>query len=338
MSRALVILCVIAAGAATTQQERLDAIRHAKVWSAADVRSKNLQAGPQSALAFAPGETVNCDFVDQSHGKGSTPKFHCKLASGRELKVRYGRTNGEVYAQVAATRLLWALGFPANAMYPVKVVCRGCPADPFNAKAPAAGSAPVTFDPATIDEAAPGTTIETEPDDGWAWKELDLVDERAGGATPAERDALKLLAVLIQHSSNKSINQRIVCSNPPSCSQTTMMIADVGKTFGKANLGNDDAKGAVNFKEWSGEPVWKDANSCVGNLNRTWSGSMSNPPISESGRQFLSGLLNQLSDAQLRDLFEVARFTERDPSATVAQWVEAFKHKRAEIANRKCAA
>jgi hypothetical protein len=75
-------------------------------------------------------------------------------------------------------------------MYPVKVVCRGCPADPFNGKAPAAGSAPVTFDPATIDEAAPGETVETKPDEGWSWKELDLVDERAGGATRAERQGV----------------------------------------------------------------------------------------------------------------------------------------------------
>jgi hypothetical protein len=217
-------------------------------------------------------------------------------------------------------------------------VCRGCSADPFNIAPPPAGSAPVTFDPATIDEPAPGLTIETKPDEGWSWRELDLVDERAGGATRAERDALKLLAVLIQHSSNKSINQRIVCANPPSCSQTSMMIADLGKTFGQANAGNNDAIGAANFKEWSGEEIWKGATACVGNLHWTWSGSLSDPMIGEPGRKLLADLLNQLSDAQLRDLFEASRFTVRDPSATVAQWVDAFKQKRAEIANRKCPA
>jgi len=29
--------------------------------------------------------------------------------------------------EVAATRLLWALGFPADGMYPVRVICRGTP-------------------------------------------------------------------------------------------------------------------------------------------------------------------------------------------------------------------
>ena len=335
MTRALILCSVIALGAAAPVQ-RLDAIRHAKVWTATDVKSMNLKTGPAGPQAFAAGATVTCDFVDKPHGKGSTPKFHCKLPSGREIKVRYGKENGEVYAHVAATRLLWALGFPANQMYPVKVVCRGCPADPFTAKAPIGESAPVTFDPATIDEQAPGTTVETKPDEGWSWKELDLVNEASGGATRAERDALKLLAVFIQHSSNKAINQRIVCVNPPSCSQSLMMIADLGKTFGKANAGNDDTTGAVNFAGWSGESIWKHSSGCVGNLHWTWSGSLSDPAIGEPGRKLLVDRLNQLTDAQIRDLFEVARFTDRDRTATVAQWVEAFKTKRAEITNRQC--
>lgn len=335
MSRALVLLLAVAAVSAAPNP-RLDAIRHAKVWAATDVKSMNLRTGPQGSGAFAPGETITCDFVNQSHGSGSTPKFHCKLPSGRELKVRYGKQNGEVYAQVAATRLFWALGFPANRMSPVKVICRGCPADPFEGKPPPAGSAPVTFDPATIDEAAPGTTIETKPDEGWKWKELDLINESAGGATRAERDALKLLAVFIQHSSNKSINQRIVCVNPPACSATQMLIADLGKTFGKANMGNDDATGAANFSAWSREKIWKDASGCVGNLHWTWSGSLSDPVIGEGGRKLLSDRLNQLSDAQLRDLFDVARFQDRDPTATIVQWIDAFKRKRAEISGRAC--
>ena len=41
--------------------------------------------------------------------------------------MKYGGTNGEVYGEVLATRLLWVLGFGADAMYPVNVICRGCP-------------------------------------------------------------------------------------------------------------------------------------------------------------------------------------------------------------------
>src|SRR6478672_7854067 len=108
MVRLLVVLCVVVLGGGPVQQQpeqRLNAIHHAKVWTATDVASKDLKAGPQGPKAFAPGALVNCTFFDESHGSGSTPKFHCMLPDGpigREIKVRYGRQNGEVYAQIAA--------------------------------------------------------------------------------------------------------------------------------------------------------------------------------------------------------------------------------------------
>jgi hypothetical protein len=321
----------------TTKEQRAEAIRHATVWTATDVRAMNLKTGPRGADAFTRGQTVTCTFVPKKHGRGSTLKFDCAMPSGREIKVRYGGTNGEVYAQVAATRLLWALGFAANRMYPVRVVCRGCAPNPFKDQAPADASATVTFDPATIDEKADGRTLETKPDEGWSWSELDQVDERAGGATTAQRDALKLLAVFIQHSSNKAINQRLVCLDPPRCNRSQLIVADLGKTFGRANALNHDDTAAVNFKEWSRTPIWKGASgACVGYLAWTFSGSLSDPHISEPGRKFLADLLVQLSDAQIQDLFEVARVTQRDSGATVADWVRAFKAKRDEIANRRC--
>jgi len=315
---------------------RLEAIHHAQVWKATNVRSMDLQAGPQGPEAFKPNETVTCDFVERPHGRGSTPKFSCVTASGHELKVRYGKTNGEVYAQVAATRLLWALGFWANRMYPVKVACAGCPADPFKDRHAAAPANITTFDPATIDVKPDGETVETKPDEGWSWDELDQVDEKAGGAPRAQRDALTLLAVLMQHSSNKAINQRVLCLDPPGCAHTVMMISDVGKTFGRANALNNDDRAAVNFKEWSRQPIWNGSTGCVGDLPRSWSGTLRNPQVGEAGRRFLSDLLAQLTDTQLHDLFEVSRFTERDPTATIDDWVNAFKHKRTEIANRHC--
>lgn len=325
-----------AANNPVTHQRRLDAIRHAQVWKPTTVRSMNLKAGPQGSPAFAPHQTVNCNFVERPHGRGSTPKFACATASGDELKVRYGNTNGEVYAQVAATRLMWALGFFANRMYPVKVMCAGCPADPFKDLRAAPRSKITTFDPATIDVKVDGDTIETKPDEGWSWVELEQVDENAGGASRTQRDALKLLAVLMQHSSNKAINQRIVCLDAPACTHTVMMISDTGKTFGRANALNKDDVAAVNFKEWSQQPIWHGDTGCVGDLPGSWSGTLHDPQVSEAGRKFLSGLLAQLSDAQLHDLFEVARFTDRDRTATIDDWVNAFKHKRDEIANRHC--
>jgi hypothetical protein len=360
-----------------TEKERLDAIRGAQVWTATDIPSMDVNVGPKASDGFAAGDRVTCDYVQHSKGSGSTPKFRCKTADGDELKVRYGDRNGEVYAQVAASRLLWALGFGANRMVPVKVSCRGCPWDPFATEHKEAGQPEaILFDPATIDIKMEGKTLEAKLDEGWAWPELDKVDEKAGGAPLAERDALKLLAVMIQHTDSKGSNQRLLCLDkefakaekksakkadgskadesaaaepaataevavdaPEKCAHPFMMLTDVGKTFGRANAGNRDEPGAVNFKAWSRSPVWKDPEKpgCVGNLPGSMSGTLDNPRISEDGRKFLADLLAKLTDSQLHDLFTVSRFTRRDPSATVDDWVNAFKHKRDEIANRTCA-
>jgi hypothetical protein len=145
---------------------------------------------------------------------GSTPKFACVVPPDDELNVKYGKGNGEVYAEVAAARLFWALGFGAERMHPVRVDCKGCP--------------------------------------------------------------------------------------PPILHDT-----DVASVERKLTL--------------------------------------ENPRISEEGRQFLANLLAQLTDAQLHDLFEVARFPQRwdrrenpENAATVDQWVDAFEKKRDTIVNHHC--
>ena len=79
-------------------------------------------------------------------------------------------------------------------------------------------------------------------------------------------------------------------------------------------------------------------------MPRSVTGSLENPRISEAGRKFLAERLLQLTDAQLHDLFDVARFPDRiypdgktaDRVGTVDQWVDVFKRKRNEIASVTC--
>jgi hypothetical protein len=333
-----------------TREARLETIRRAQVWMPTEIASMDLRAGPKNREEFAAAETVACDFVEHSRGNGATPKFWCAITPEDVVKVRYREHNGHVYAQVAATRLLWALGFGADRAYPVKVICRDCPLDPWESLRKESGQPPaILFDPATIDRNMAGKTLETKPDQGWAWKELDSVDEAAGGAPLAQRDALKLLAVFVQHTDTKPSNQRLLCLDKQSglatpengaCTHPFMMIPDLGTTFGHANTFNRDAPGSVNFQNWSQTPIWKRQEkgngNCIGNLPGSVTGTLDNPRISEAGRKFLADLLVQLSDTQLRDLFDVARFTRRDPKASIEDWVQAFKHKRDEIVNRTC--
>jgi hypothetical protein len=121
------------------------------------------------------------------------------------------------------------------------------------------------------------------------------------------------------------------------------MINDLGLTFGRANALNSGGDASVNFERWTKTPVWRDGERCTGNLEKSVTGTLDRPVISEAGRAFLADLLMQLSDAQLHDLFDVAQFPLRSigvkpdkPMITTDQWVEAFKQKRDEIVNRSC--
>ena len=319
---------------------RADAIARAQVWTPTQISAVDIRRGPGGRRQFAFREAVTCDWVDKKLA-GHSPKFAC-ASHGDELKVKFGGNNAEVYAEVAATRLLSALGFGADRMYPVQVICRGCPeALPGVVRS----NGDRVFDPAAVERKMPGR--ELKPDSSWAWSELDHVQETRGGASAAQRDALKLVAVLLQHTDSKPEQQRIVCredkSSSPACAQPFMMINDLGLTFGGANLLNANSK-AMNLVAWAATSIWKSNAGCVGNLSRSVTGTLADPVISEGGRAFLADLLLQLSDDQITALFETSRVTLRlrDPEnvrsgfSTVAEWVDVFKRKRVEIAARRC--
>jgi hypothetical protein len=334
---------------------RLQAIARAQVWSTVNVRSMDIRTGPQGKGAFPFQGTVTCDYVPKQLAGGS-PKFAC-MAGSDELKVKYsspatgfiaGQSNAEVFGEVAATRLLWALGFGADRMYPVRVICRKCPS---TLGGVARENDERLFDPATIERKMTGK--EFEPDSSWSWTELDAVDQQHGGAPLAHRDALKLLAVFLQHTDTKPQQQRLMCldervpaEGPTAlCERPFMMVSDLGLTFGRANLTNANGQG-MNYVAWAATPVWKEGSAgCVGDLSKSFTGTLKDPVISEAGRAFLAGLLMQLSDDQIRALFEVSRVTLRlrDPAkaksgfATVEEWTDVFKRKRAEIVERRCA-
>jgi hypothetical protein len=244
---------------------RRDLIRRAQVWSPTDIPTANLRLGPQNGRGFGPNETVSCTFVRHVQ-RGHSPKFHCRLLDGSIVKVKYGAGNGEVYGEVMATRLLWALGFGADGQYPVTVVCTGCSADPW--RDPDVRNGTRIFDPAIIERPLAGTVIETREGSGWRWPELATTNEMEGGAPLAQRDALTLLAVFMQHTDNKPEQQRIVCIDATpatNCATPLLYLHDVGLTFGAANVFNRNSIGAANLGKWAEEPIWKHRQRCVGN-------------------------------------------------------------------------
>lgn len=325
---------------------RRGVIARAQIWKPTSIAAMDLRAGPQLKGAFRFRATVTCDYVHRKVS-GQSPKFICAIGADDEVKVKFGGTNGEVFGEVLATRLFWALGFGADAMYPVDVICRRCPSSFGGIERPNHES---RFDPAVIERKMPGREWPPDGPPGWSWREFIEVEPDAGGAPKAQRDALTLLAVFIQHTDSKPEQQRIACTGhardraPESCDDPFLLIDDLGMTFGRASHTNADTTSGVNLIAWRQTPVWKNTAGCAGNLRKSFKGTLENPTISEEGRRFLADLLVQLTDDQIRDLFEVARVNLRlrnpgDPSsgfATIDEWVDAFKDKRAQIVERRC--
>src|SRR5204863_20326 len=148
------------------------------------------------------------------------------------------------------------------------------------------------FDPAAIERPMPGDEMEYSAGSGWSWVDLNSVDTSLGGAPLAHRDALKLLAVFIQHTDSKPAQQRLVCldkvlakaidkvmdesPNDVRCEHPFMMLNDLGLTFGKANAFNRNQPGSVNLKAWAEMKVWKEERGCIGNLPKSMTGTLEN--------------------------------------------------------------
>ena len=198
------------------------------------------------------------------------------------------------------------------------------------------------FDPAAVERPIPGSAIEVPGLEGWAWPELDKVNPRAGGAPRAHVDALKLLAVFVQHSDSKPEQQDLICApggvkrdraGNETCTSPWLVVKDLGATFGTATALNNSK---MNLDDWSGARIWREGAPCVGDLSRSLTGSLENPRISEAGRKFLASRLLLLRDQQIRDLFRAAMAERR--GGTIDDWVRVFKRKRDEIVKARCPA
>lgn len=337
---------------AVAPSTRLAYLKRAQVWSATPTSTLDLEAGPAIKGALPTGAEITCDYSEPPQALGGvTPKFYCRRGDD-VLKVRYGAGNGEVYASIAGSRLFWALGFGADAQYPVRITCRNCPIDPWLWKTPQRVPEQ-RFDPATVERRFPGVTIESHESEGWKWTELDEVEPAAGGAPLAHRDALKLLAVFVQHGDNGSDQQRLIClpegvhrgPEGETCSRPFLVVHDLGATFGGAGRLTRNGSAKLQLSEWSQKPIFKDREKCIADLRDSIHGDMHDPYIHEAGRRFLSERLALLSRRQIRDLFTAARVEEhkemveengRERPVTVDDWVEVFLRKRAEIANERC--
>ena len=328
---------------------RDNALASARVWRAPTIPIGTFDFAANPPNGWRPDEDVTCRFVAEPVS-GTTPKFDCKLPNGEVVKVKYGKANEETYSEVAASRLLTALGFGADQMFVVRSVqCDGCPRSPHLtlrclAKTGIAwpcflgGPDYGTVRPvphAVIERRMAGDAIEVTDGQGWAWFELDKIDPDRGGSPRRETDALRLIAVLLSHWDNKSANQRLVC--PPggqrpdgSCAAPFAIMQDLGAEFGPRK---------VDLPSWRRMPVWADPKACLVSMRHLpWGGgTFPDTHVTEEGRLFLLGLLEQLTQPQLETLFSASRITSLQSttyeSRSATAWARAFLDKVREVRN-----
>ena len=284
----------------TSPAQRRAYLANATVW-----REKALPS-PEAIVEGPPGNpggsraTVNppdgipCTYESGSATMGGkTPKFTCRTPDGRTIRVKYfdgdpAKGNREVFAEVIATRLFWALGFPADRVYPITVNCKDCPADPMHGTGPKAAR---KFLGVTEPHFAGQLILShSNPDQGWKFGEI----EKAVAGLPdgpdklrrrAEFDALSLLAVFIQHGDRKAPNQRLVClgdldesagdvhslddndaalavqalferSGATACRAPAVIIQDLGATFGSSGIRTTQSN-KVRLSAWAKRPVFE---------------------------------------------------------------------------------
>ena len=317
-------------------EQRLAVLKRATVWQPPPVPIE--RADLERDANPMPRE-VSCRMVVEAVG-GTTPKFDCVLETGETVKVKYA--GPEPKGEVAATRLLRALGFGADSVtFVERLRCYGCPRFPFFTMKVVGVTGTESLYQRTVDYSEfaelewvsvehrrPGVSIEASDMRGWAWFELDALTE----APRAHVDAMRLMAAFLVHWDNKAENQRVLCPDLPAgagtrdaaCAAPLAYMQDLGATFGPRK---------VDLDSWRRTPIWHNRAICEISMAGLPHGGSTFAPvrISEAGRRFLGDRLTRLRRSQVEGLFRGARFAEDEKA--LSAWADVFERKVREIAD-----
>jgi hypothetical protein len=267
----------------------------------------------------------------------------------------------EVFTETAATRLLWALGFPADHSYTAgAAACVGCTADPFgdNLKDNTASvkGSPVTFRIVAVQRDAPFDEIDPEGDETWSWRDANGF-HRTGQWTRQQKvafDAYRLaLALLTYHNAN-DVQNRLVCAewkagatDPEICARPMIMVQDLGSTFGKPRSFIFGAHSRGNFKNWQTQSVFAKPDRCE--LRHALDGEKQ---VLQEAQALMVARLQRLDRDRVKAVFRAAGFHLMDQEqlsrlrgagaadvaeAALDEWTDVFMRRVAEIGSaRNC--
>jgi len=278
---------------------------------AAKVVVEAKKSGNKSASLYAANDTGNEHKIKADH-------FKVKY-----LKPPYPNHNtrfNEVFTSVAATRIMWVLGFPTDHVYPAaSAACVGCTADPFGSNLSenkaSLKDAPNIFKIVNAEREAPWDKISVNDDETWSWGDAAKFYSD-GEWTKDQRvqyDAYRLALGLIHYHNAIPQQNRLSCAewdpgtsgSAKVCRRPVIYVHDLGSTFGKAKGGLDlfgtNPRGS--FKAWAPQTVFINADTCE--LRATQGGDKK---VLKEAQELMIQRLARLDQQTVRAIFRQARF------------------------------
>ncbi len=333
-------------GKETPAHLRTLALRQARVWMPANPAVVDFEANPPDSNGLLSQPIVRCRYLD-GPVRGTTPKFDCVLPDGEVVKVKYGR-NAEIHAELAATRLLAALGFGADRMLPRSppallrlrshAVLRGAGV---RLRPRARGGEPqrpggqlhrLRMGRGRAPPRRRGDRSRATKTAGRGTSSIRSIRRAAPTGPSAMRSASRRCCSRTGTTRRRTSGCCACRRRSPgaACTQPFAYAHDLGATFGPKK---------VDFEQWRGTPVWADASQCLLSMRQFpySGGTFPDARISEAGRQLLVRQLSALTERHLVALFTGARFPEFNGRGSevgdASAWARALLDKAHQIAS-----
>lgn len=245
----------------------------------------------------------------------------------------------EVFTEVAATRLFWAMGLPADVMTPLKkVVCTGCAVHPKDQTKYAGDNSISIFNVAVMERKFDAKVL------GKHWNLKDVLEKRGSWSanTKAEYDVMHLTMTNINFFNGIPLQTRIVCLSNESiktqnCSRPAPFFQDLGSSFGAEGGGlfggGGNSRGDYDeFSKKRTAVVFKNPGRCeINNFLSNKGPGRKN--VSQAGLDEYKRRISAVTDDVLLAIYKTARYELMEPKMTakkgadrvLADWVSATR-------------
>ncbi|HEX8370871.1 MAG TPA: hypothetical protein VF604_20160 [Pyrinomonadaceae bacterium] len=270
------------------------------MWERVKISQRDLFYGPGGKDMLPDLSRIT--FIKEEKG-GHNKKYRIKDGSGRTWVAKLGR---EAQPEIAAVRLMWALGYKTEINYLVSTIT-----------IPGKG----TFK---------NVRLEARPDnierlDEWKWKKNPFIGTK-------EFQGLKIMQVFLTNWDIVDVQNKILQVDGRNGKELHYIISDLGATFGK--LGNNNLPIIYRFGRKTNKPSAYIKTGFVkevedGRVRFAYKGKNRRlfKNIMVEDADWLSRLLLQLSDKQIRDAFRAANYSPRD----INTLTQAVKNKITEL-------